>query len=68
VQQGRKEIEKKAAAFLQREVSLGVEVLADTTAPSIKPSELRAQALKSPLVKELITEFNGQVKDVRPKE
>jgi len=68
VQQGRKEIEKKAAAFLKREVSLGVEVLADTAGPSIRPSELRAQALKSPLVKELITEFNGQVKDVRPKE
>lgn len=68
VHQGRKEIEKKAAAFLKREVSLGVEILADTAAPGIKPSELRAQALKSPLVKELITEFNGQVKDVRPKE
>ena len=68
VQQGRKEIEKKAAAFLQREVSLGVEVMADTAAQSLKPSELRAQAMKSPLVKELITEFNGQVKDVRPKE
>jgi len=68
VQQSRKEIEKKAAAFLRREVCLGVEILSDSAAPSIKPSELRARAMKSPLVKELITEFNGQVKDVRPKE
>ena len=42
--------------------------MADTAAQSLKPSELRAQAMRSPLVKELITEFNGQVKDVRPKE
>ncbi|HQP32095.1 MAG TPA: hypothetical protein PLB81_12280, partial [Deltaproteobacteria bacterium] len=68
VQQGRKEIEKKAADFLKREVSLEVEVMADTAPAAIRPSELRAQALKSPLVTELITEFNGQVKDVRPKE
>lgn len=68
LQQGRREIEQKAAAFLQRDVAIQVAVKEDAAPAAPKPSELRAQAMNSPLVKELISEFNGQVKDVRPRE
>ncbi|MEN6448074.1 MAG: hypothetical protein ABFD70_10090 [Syntrophaceae bacterium] len=33
-----------------------------------KPSEVRTEALKSPMVREIMAEFDGVVKNVRPKE
>jgi DNA polymerase-3 subunit gamma/tau len=69
VTKGKKELEKKASAFLQREITIHVEVKEDASqSNSLKPSELRAMVLNSPIVKELMTEFNGMVKDVKSKE
>jgi DNA polymerase III gamma/tau subunit len=62
------EIRKKAAAFLQREVDIRIEAPEGAEARKPKPSEIRAQAMKSPVVKELLAEFNGVVKDVKPNE
>jgi len=63
-------IAQRAQAFLQKEIALHVEVHenaeADLRKP--KPSQVRAQALKSPMVKEIVAEFNGTVKHVKPKE
>jgi DNA polymerase-3 subunit gamma/tau len=69
VTKGKKELEKKASAFLQREITIHIEVREDASqSNSLKPSELRAMVLNSPIVKELVTEFNGMVKDVKSKE
>ena len=64
------EITKRARAFLKKDINIQVEV---QEAPSQeirkpKPSELRANALKSPVVKEIVAEFNGVVRDVKPGE
>jgi DNA polymerase III subunit gamma/tau len=64
------ELSKRARAFLQRDIVLNVEMkenlIIENKKP--KPSEIKAQALRSPLVKEIMSEFNGIVKNVRPKE
>jgi DNA polymerase III subunit gamma/tau len=64
------ELSKRAKAFLQKDIVLNVEIkeadMIENKKP--KPSEIRSQALRSPLVKEIITEFNGVVKNVKPKE
>ena len=60
----------RAKAFLQKDISLTVQ-LQEAGAPDTKkpkPSEIRAQALKSPLVKDIMSEFNGVVKNVKPRE
>jgi len=62
------EVRKKAAAFLQREVDIRIEAPDGPEARKPKPSEIRAQAMKSPVVKEILAEFNGVVKDVKPHE
>ncbi|HOO45468.1 MAG TPA: hypothetical protein PLM29_04510, partial [Deltaproteobacteria bacterium] len=64
------EITKRARAFLKNEVVIEVvvEEADNHSGRKQKPSELRAQALKSPVVKEIITEFNGAVRDVKPRE
>ncbi|HPI93844.1 MAG TPA: DNA polymerase III subunit gamma/tau [Deltaproteobacteria bacterium] len=64
------EISKRAAAFLGKDIVLQVEVQGNGAAENRrpKPSEVRAQALKSPMVKEIMAEFNGTVKNVKPKE
>jgi DNA polymerase-3 subunit gamma/tau len=70
-EQSRKElpvIRKKAEAFLQREVEIRIEAPEGGEARKPKPSEIRAQAMKSPVVKEILAEFNGVVKDVKPHE
>ena len=64
------ELSKRANAFLQKELTLNVETRETDASESKKPkpSEIRIQALKSPLVKEIMTEFNGVVKNVKPRE
>ena len=63
-------ISKRAAAFLGKDLALRVEVQGNGAEENRKPkpSEVRAQALKSPMVKEIMAEFNGTVKHVKPKE
>jgi hypothetical protein len=62
------EILKKARAFFRREID--IQVLAQEAPPQAvrkpKPSEARANAMKSSVVKEVLTEFNGVVRDVKP--
>ena len=62
------EIHKKARAFFRREID--IQVLAQEAPPQAvrkpKPSEARANAMKSSVVKEVLTEFNGVVRDVKP--
>ena len=64
------EITKRAKVFLKKDIDIRVEVQ-DTPSPEtkkLKPSELRANALKSPVVKEIVAEFDGVVRDVKPNE
>ncbi len=64
------DLTSRAKAFLQKDIVLKVEIrdagMIENKKP--KPSEIRTQALKSPLVKDIMAEFNGVVKNVRPKE
>jgi DNA polymerase III subunit gamma/tau len=59
---------KKASAFLQKDVEIRIESPEAPETRKPKPSEIRAQAMKSPVVKEILAEFNGVVKDVKPHE
>ncbi len=64
------DLSERARAFLDKDITLTIE-LRDAEIPEnkkLKPSEIRAQALKSPLVKDIMTEFNGVVKNVKPRE
>ncbi|MDT8273568.1 MAG: DNA polymerase III subunit gamma/tau [Desulfomonilia bacterium] len=65
------EIYKRAKLFLKRDISILVNVQENQLqkhSVKPKPSELKAQAMKSPLVKEFMTEFGGVVRDVKPRE
>ncbi len=63
------EIQKKAHAFFMKDMSICIETSeANDIAKKPKPSEIRANAMKSPVVKEILSEFNGVVRDVRPNE
>ncbi|HVN71035.1 MAG TPA: DNA polymerase III subunit gamma/tau [Desulfomonilia bacterium] len=64
------DLSQRAKAFLQKDISLNVEIKENNFTENKKPrpSEIRAQALKTPLVKEIMAEFNGVVKHVKPKE
>lgn len=64
------EVKERANAFLKKDVEIEIRLqdipLAENRKP--KPSQLRADALKSPVVKEIMVEFDGVVRDVKPKE
>jgi DNA polymerase-3 subunit gamma/tau len=64
------EIIKRAHAFLKKDIGIEVEVqdAKEQENRKPKPSQLRAQAQKSPMVKEIMAEFNGVVRDVKPRE
>ncbi|HOS28893.1 MAG: DNA polymerase III subunit gamma/tau [Desulfomonilia bacterium] len=62
------EILKKAQAFFPSEI--GIQVAVQEAQPQAvrkpRPSEARANAMKSSVVKEVLAEFNGVVRDVKP--
>jgi len=63
------DITSRASAFLQKGISLKVEVQGNGDgARKAKPSEMRAQAMKTPIVKEIMMEFDGVVRNVKPRE
>lgn len=63
------DLSKRARAFFQKDMSITVEIHeVHTSDKKQKPSEVRAQALKTPIVREIMAEFNGVVKNVKPKE
>jgi DNA polymerase III gamma/tau subunit len=63
------DIASRASAFLQKDISLKVEVQGNGDgARKAKPSEMRAQAMKTPIVKEIMMEFDGVVRNVKPRE
>lgn len=64
------EIHKKAQVFFQKDIRIQVETVdaQDQNVKKSRPSEVRAQVMKSPMVKEIMAEFNGMVKDVKPNE
>ncbi len=64
------EINKKAQAFFKKNIGIQVETIdaQEQNAKKQRPSEVRAQVMKSPVVKEVMAEFNGMVKDVKPNE
>lgn len=70
VKKGLPEILKRANAFLKKDVDIQVQVqdISPQENPKPKPSQLRADAIKSPVVKEIMAEFDGVVRDVKPKE
>ena len=64
------ELSKRANAFLKKDITITIELI-ETHLPENKkpkPSEIRSQALKSPIVREIMAEFNGVVRNVKPKE
>ena len=64
------DIRKKAQAFFKKDLQIRVEML-EAAGPAEKkprPSEVRANVMKSPVVKEILSEFNGVVRDVKPGE
>jgi DNA polymerase-3 subunit gamma/tau len=64
------ELSKRAKNFFQKDIDIAIEVK-EADLPENrkqKPSEVRAQALKTPIVREIMAEFNGVVKNVKPKE
>ncbi len=64
------DLTSRAKAFLQKDIVLNVVIRGADAVENKKPkpSEIRTQALKSSLVKDIMSEFNGIVKNVRPKE
>jgi DNA polymerase III subunit gamma/tau len=70
VKQASAELAKRAKAFFQKDISIIIEVnevdLPDNKKQ--KPSEIRSHALKTPIVREIMAEFDGVVKNVKPKE
>jgi len=64
------EIKAKVKVFFQSDISIDVVVSEDQSNanPKPRPSEIRSQALNTPVIKEIITEFDGVVKNVKPKE
>ena len=61
---------KRVRAFFQSEMRLKVEVCADPNEapPRPRPSEIRSQAANTPMVKEIVSEFDGVIKDVKARE
>ena len=57
-----------AASFFGRECRITVTAREEATSPKPKPSELRSQVRQDPLIKEVLTEFNAEIKDVKAKE
>ncbi len=64
------EVTKRARAFLKKDIDIQVEVqdTLSNESKKPKPSQLRANALKSPVVKGIVAEFDGVVRDVKPSE
>ncbi|MGI6385551.1 MAG: hypothetical protein ACOX2W_00165 [Desulfomonilia bacterium] len=64
------DIRKKAQAFFKKDLQIRVEMLeaAGQAEKKPRPSEVRANVMKSPVVKEILSEFNGVVRDVKPGE
>lgn len=62
------DIEKRAEAFFGRGVAFAVELEENGGSTGPRPSELRAAALRSSAVKDLVSEFDGTVRHVKPKE
>jgi len=64
------EVRKKAQVFFRKDLEILVEMKEDPqpAARKPRPSEIRTNALKSAMVKEVLSEFNGVVKDVKPVE
>ena len=62
------DVGKHASDFFGQDCRITVTAREETSAPKPKPSELRSQVRQDPLVKEVITEFAAEIKDVRAKE
>ena len=62
------DVGKHASDFFGQDCRITVTAREETSAPKPKPSELRSQVRQDPLVKEVITEFAAEIKDVRVKE
>ncbi len=61
------EIRKKAQIFFRRDIQIRILLQESLQQAERKPrpSEIRANVMKSPVVKEILSEFNGVVKDVK---
>ena len=61
------EIRKKAQIFFRRDIQIRILLQESPQQAERKPrpSEIRANVMKSPVVKEILSEFNGVVKDVK---
>jgi len=67
IKKGMPEINKRVKTFYRREMPIVVDTDENKIAAEKKPkpSELRSEALKSTVVKEIMSEFSGVVKDVK---
>ncbi|MEA2101739.1 MAG: DNA polymerase III subunit gamma/tau [Thermodesulfobacteriota bacterium] len=59
---------KRARSFYHHEMQIRLELHEQVEKQRPRPSEIRARVLNDPVVKGIVTEFDGVVKDVRPDE
>jgi DNA polymerase-3 subunit gamma/tau len=64
------DIQKRARAFFRKDVTLAVRAEEAPAGGNARPrpSEVRASVLQSNVVREIVSEFNGTVRHVKPKE
>ncbi len=64
------DLNKKAKAFFDKDMRIAIEVREERRAQDDrpKPSEIRSQVRQEPIVKEVMAEFNAEIKDVRTSE
>jgi len=66
IRRDRVEIEKKANLYYERNISIKIEIRENhQNEHSMKPSEIRAKAVNTPVVKEIMAEFNGSIRDFK---
>ena len=60
------EIEKKARQYYERNINIRIEIKENLQRDNImKPSEIRAKAVNAPVIKEIMAEFNGTLRDFK---
>jgi DNA polymerase-3 subunit gamma/tau len=60
------EIENKARQYYERDIKIRIEIKENLHSDNIiKPSEIRAKAVNAPVIKEIMAEFNGTLRDFK---
>ena len=66
IRRDRVEIENKAKFYYERKIDIKIEIKENLQQEHfLKPSEIRAKAVNTPVVKEIMAEFNGTLRDFK---